>query len=152
MPAVETELPEMEEHGRSGVWSITSQQGEETTITGTFLGMGTSYRPEHKNHDPQGHAPQRVHCSTCRWTEIRLFLGGSGMFYVVNCGASDVPGERDLIKVMTVSTPFEVVENLTTVDRYTRLATLTFPARRALAQAATHDVRLRDAYIHSPVT
>jgi hypothetical protein len=142
----------MEERGRSGVWSITDQQGEKTVITGTFLGMGTSYRPEHRGHLEAESAPRGTHCSTCRWTEIRIFRDKTGEFYLVNCGASDVPGERDLIKVTAVSTPFEVVENLTTVDRSTRRTTLTFPARRALAQAATHDGRLRDAYIHSPVT
>lgn len=152
MPAVDTDLPGLEEHGRAGTWEITDQGGGKTLISGTFLGMGTSYRPEHKGHARGESAPRGTHCSTCRWTEIRLFRGESGLYYVVNCGASDVPGERDLIKAIPVSTAFEVVENLTSVDRHTRQATLTFPARRALAQAASHDAALRDAYINSPVT
>lgn len=152
MTTVETELPEMEDHGRTGAWSIKDQAGDSTTITGMFLGMGTSYRDTHKGHPREEFAPRGVHCSTCRWTEIRLFRGQSGTYYVVNCGASDIPSERDLIRVTPVSTAFEVVENLTSTDRHSRRAVLTFPARRALAQAASHDADLRDAYINSPVT
>lgn len=152
MPAVSTDLPDLEEHGRTGTWEFTDQGGDKTLISGIFLGMGTSWRPEHKGHGRAEFAPRGTHCSTCRWTEIRIFRGESGLFYVVNCGASDVPGERDLIKVTPVSTAFEVVENLTSTDRQTRRAQLTFPARRALAQAASHDSSLRDAYINSPVT
>lgn len=152
MAAVSTELPDLDEHGRTGTWEIKDQGGEVTLISGVFLGMGTSWRPEHKGHRSDVSAPRGTHCSTCRWTEIRIFRGESGLYYVVNCGASDVPGERDLIKVTPVSTAFEVVENLTSADRQTRRATLTFPARRVLAQAASHDADLRDAYINSPVT
>lgn len=148
----ETELPDLEDHGRRSSWTIQDQDGRQVRITGQFLGMGSSHRPEHKGHSRDSWAPQGVHCSTCRWTEVRLFRAEEGPFYIVNCGASDVPGERDLIRFTEVSAPFEVVENLTTVDRRTSLPTLTFPARRALAQAASHDPKLRDAYINSPVT
>lgn len=149
---VHTELPDLEEHGRTGSWEINDQEGVQTVITGRFLGMGSSYRPNHKGHPAGSSAPRGVHCSTCRWTELRLFQGDSGTFYIVNCGASDVPGERDLVRVTAVSAPFEVVENLTTIDRNTRQPMLTFPARRALAVAASHSRLLRDAYINSPVT
>lgn len=151
MTAVSTDLPDLEDHGQQGTWEITDQNGEATLIVGVFLGLGTSYRDTHKGHPGQEFAPRGVHCSTCRWTEIRLFKG-EALYYVVNCGASDVPGERDLIKVTPVSTAFELVENLTSLDRHSRRATLTFPARRALAQSAYHDADLRDAYINSPVT
>lgn len=152
MPTVSTDLPDLEEHGRHGAWEILAQDGATTMITGQFLGMGSSFRPQHKGHAPGESAPRGTHCSTCRWTELRIFLGGSGAFYVVNCGASDVPGERDLIKVTLVSTPFEVIEQLMTTDRTTHRSALTFPARRALAQAASHHGGLRDAYVNSPLT
>lgn len=148
----ETKLPDREAHGLRSSWTIQDQDGQKITITGQFLGMGSSYRPQHKGHRSDGWAPQGVHCSTCRWTEVRLFRADGGPFYIINCGASDVPGERDLIRWTEVSAPFEVVENLTTTDRRTQLPTLTFPARHALAQAASHDEHLRDAYINSPVT
>lgn len=149
---VDTELPDMEEHGRTGEWKFTDQEGETHAVSGMFLGLGSSYRDTHKGHPSTDWAPRGTHCSTCRWTEIRLFRSHSGAYCLVKCGASDVPGERDLIKVIRISTPFEVIENLTTTDRISRNPTLTFPARHALAQSASHDSSLRDAYINSPVT
>lgn len=149
----ETSLPDVEENGRSGEWAVTDQSGQAHVITGQFLGMGTSFRPVHKNHPTGLHAPKGVHCSTCRWTEIRIFRGYDGTLYIVRSGVSDVPGERDLVRVIRVSTPFELVENLTTTDRRApSVLTLPFAARHALAQAASHDGPLRDAYINSPVT
>lgn len=144
-------LPFPEDHGQEGTWVVTDQDGREVVIAGTFLGMGSSHRPHHKGHPATDTAPRGVHCSTCRWTEIRIFSDASE-FYIVNCGASDVDGERDLIKVTPVATAFELVETLTTRDRRTGQNMLPFPARRALAQAADHSPRLRDAYINSPVT
>jgi hypothetical protein len=146
------ELPVEDEAGTEGVWNIVDRDGRLSTIDGTFLGMGSSHRPEHKGHPEEQSAPQGVHCSTCRWTEIRIFQDTSGRFYVVNCGASDVPGERDLIRVTPVGTAFELAESLMTVDRRTRRRDLPMPARRALAQAASYSSGLRDAYINSPVT
>jgi len=147
-----TDLPLAEEHGRSATWLITDRDGTVHTIAGVFLGMGTSYRPEHKGHPDTDWAPVRTHCSTCRWTELRIFRGADRTFYVVNCGASDVPGERDLVHVAEVATPFELVEVLTAVDRSTQNVSLPMPARRALAIAASHDADARDAYVNSPVT
>lgn len=149
---VRDELPFADEHGESATWLIIDRDARPNRIAGTFLGMGSSHRPEHKGHPDSEHAPKGVHCSTCRWTEIRIFQGDDSQLYVVNCGASDVPGERDLIRVSSVPTAFELVESLTTVDRHTQRTTLPMPARRALAQAASHDRKVRDAYINSPVT
>lgn len=146
------ELPVEEEAGESGIWNILDRDGRLNTIDGSFLGMGSSHRPEHKGHPDEPCAPRGVHCSTCRWTEIRIFQDEHGRLYVVNCGVSDVPGERDLIRVTSVATPFELVESLTTVDRRTRQPSLPMPARRALAQSAAYSRSLRDAYINSPVT
>jgi hypothetical protein len=154
MPSPDTrnELPEADEHGDVARWVFPDRDGTVHTITGAFLGMGSSYRPEHKGHPDTGWAPQKVHCSTCRWTEVRLFRAEDRKLYVVNCGASDVPGERDFIQVSFVETPFELVESLTVVDRRTRQTVLPMPARRALAAATSHDREVRDAYINSPVT
>lgn len=145
-------LPEADEHGDTATWVFADRDGAVHTIKGAFLGMGSSFRPEHKGHPDTEWAPQRVHCSTCRWTEVRLFRAEDQRLFVVNCGASDVPGERDLVRVSFVETPFELVESLTTVDRRTRQTVLPMPARRALAAATSHDAHVRDAYINSPVT
>lgn len=152
MPTAETDLPDVDDHGQRGTWELTDQHGAKHLINGQFLGMGSSHRPDHKGHRPGETAPRGVHCSTCRWTEVRLFQSTDGTYFVVNCGASDVPGERDLIKVTPVRTPFEVVESLTALDHRSRRPSLTFPSRRALAQAASHSPALRDAYVNSPVT
>jgi hypothetical protein len=148
---VRDELPFPEEHGERAVWAIVDRDSRLHRIDGTFLGMGSSHRPEHKGHPGEPHAPRGTHCSTCRWTEIRLFETDHELF-VVNCGASDVPGERDLVRVTSVATAFELVESLTAIDRRTQQSVLPMPARRALAQAASHSPRVRDAYINSPVT
>lgn len=150
--AIRDELPFEDEHGESAVWDIKDRDGHLNRIEGTFLGMGSTNRPEHKGHPDTEFAPRGVHCSTCRWTEIRVFQGTDSRLYAVHCGASDVPGERDLIRVSSVSTPFELVESLVTTDRSTGRNMLPMPARRALAQAASHSPSLRDAYINSPVT
>lgn len=144
-------LPHPEEHGERDTWNVTDRDGALHELTGLFLGMGSTHRPEHKNHPGAPSAPPRVHCSTCRWTELRLFLLADQKIAVVRCGASDVPGERELISVERVETPFELVESLATRDRLTGQSSLPMPARRALAQAASHDATLRDAYINSPV-
>jgi hypothetical protein len=146
------ELPLEDEAGRSGIWNIVDRDGRLNTVDGMFLGMGSSHRPEHKGHPGEQYAPRGVHCSTCRWTEIRIFQDTSGRFCIVNCGASDVAGERDLVRVSSVATAFELAESLMTVDRRTRQKNLPMPARRALAQAASYNDALRDAYINSPVT
>lgn len=152
MSDVRNELPEADEHGDVATWVFADRDGDVHRIEGSFLGMGSSYRPEHKGHPATDWAPRGVHCSTCRWTELRLFRRADGTLAVVNCGASDVPDERDLVRVSSVDTPFELVESLTTTDRRTQKTVLPMPARRALAQAASHDAALRDAYINSPVT
>lgn len=145
-------LPESAEHGQRGTWIFKDRDSREQTITGCFLGIGSSFRPEHKNHPGAPYAPERVHCSTCRWTEVRLFRGDDGKLYVVNCGASEVPGERDLVRLAQVETAFELVETLVAKDRRTQQTVLPMPARRALAQASRHDAEVRDAYLNSPVT
>jgi hypothetical protein len=149
---VREELPIAEEHGDEAVWIILDRNGARHEIDGMFLGMGSSHRPYHKGHQGAEWAPPRVHCSTCRWTELRIFRSRDDRLYVVNCGASDVPGERDFITVTEVGAPFELVETLTVTDRGSDRPMLPMPARRALAQAASHDAGLRDAYINSPVT
>jgi hypothetical protein len=152
MSDIRHELPAPDEHGDMATWVFADRDGAVHTIDGVFLGMGSSFRPEHKGHPATEWAPRGVHCSTCRWTELRIFKTSDRELYVVNCGASDVPDERDLVRVSRVDTPFEMVESLTTQDRRTRMTVLPMPARRALAQAATHDPAIRDAYINSPVT
>jgi hypothetical protein len=149
---VREELPIAEENGDEAVWIITDRDGVRHEINGMFLGMGSTHRPYHKGHPDTAWAPRGVHCSTCRWTELRIFRGLDRRLFVIRCGASDVPGERDLVTVAEVEAPFELVESLAVLDRDSRMPSLPMPARRALSQAASHDAGIRDAYINSPVT
>ena len=62
-------LPPAEHSGTEGHWTITDQRGETADLHGTFLGMGSSHRPQHKHRGT--YAPPGTHCSTCRWTWSR---------------------------------------------------------------------------------
>lgn len=146
-----TPLPGRESVGKAGTWTITDQYGSQTTITGDLLGIGSSFRPHHQNHPGAEFAPPRTHCSTCRWTEIRIFAVDSeegnphpDPYLVVKRGASVIPGEKDLIEWEGLVTGEEVLEKLTTrrgTDTF-----LTAPASRAASQAASFDPGVRDAW------
>src|SRR5690242_4602090 len=66
-------LPGRETVGKPGTWTITNEYGESVTINGELLGFASTQRPRHMNHPGTPYAPPRTHCSTCRWTEIRIF-------------------------------------------------------------------------------
>ncbi len=153
MTSTRAYLPESDEAPSHNAWLIQPQEGPAVRIEGRFLGMGSTHRPEHKNHPADSFAAQGVHCSTCRWTEVRLFRAdGSGDFYVVSVGASEVPGERDLVRVTRCVTADEVIETLANYDRRLGRSVLAPHARRALARSAAYSDDLREAYRHSPVT
>ncbi|WP_030248242.1 hypothetical protein [Streptomyces sp. NRRL S-455] len=146
-----TPLPGLDSVGKSGTWTIADQHGQTITITGELLGLGSSYRPRHQNHPDTEFAPPRTHCSTCRWTEIRIFAvdseeGNPGPlpYLVVKRGASAIPGEKDFVEWEGLVTGDEVLEKLTT--RRGTDAFLTAPASRAASQAAAFDPGVRDAW------
>lgn len=146
-----TPLPGLESVGKPGTWTIQDQHGQSVTITGEMLGLGSSFRPRHQNHPDTEFAPPRTHCSTCRWTEIRIFAVDSEEgnpaplpYLVVKRGASAVPGEKDFIEWEGLITGDEVLEKLTT--RRGSQTSLTAPASRALSQAAAFDGGMRDAW------
>jgi hypothetical protein len=148
-----TQLPGEDDAGTEGVWTFTDQYNETFTVTGTFLGVGSSHRPRHKGHEAGTFIPRREHCSTCRWTEIRIFVeaGERTRYAVVNRGVSIVPGERELVTCERFTTGFSVVEGVTTRKTQrdgSQVVALTLPAARALAQAAAHDESIRDAYVN----
>lgn len=152
-PSTGRYLPEADEAPLRGVWTVVGQDRRSHRIQGRFLGLGTTHRPEHKGHTDKPFAPQGVHCSTCRWTEIRLFRDeAEDAFVIVSIGASEVPGEKDLIRVTRCVTADETVEGLAVFDRRLGRPVLAPHARRALARAATYSSALREAYRTSPVT
>jgi hypothetical protein len=144
-------LPGREAVGKPGTWKITNEYGESITVTGELLGLGSTYRPRHQNHPTTEYAPQRTHCSTCRWTEIRIFgtdpADGKalGQYLFLKRGASIVPEEKDFIEWEWLLTGHEVLEKLTT--RRGSDVFLTPTASRTLSQAAEYDAGVRDAWL-----
>lgn len=143
-------FPGRDEVGHAGTWKIADQYGDSVTIEGEFLGLGSSWRPRHQNHEGTEYAPPRTHCSTCRWTEIRIFgldpekTNALAEYLVVKRGASAVPDEQDFVEWEWLVTGDEVLEKLTT--RRGTDAFLTAPASRAASQAAEFDNGLRNAW------
>lgn len=147
-------LPDRASIGREGIWTITDQYGEETEVTGALLGLGSSFRPRHQNHPGTEFAPKGTYCSTCRWTEIRIFAADKnpeGNYLVVTRGASAVPGEKDFISFEYLVTGDEVMEKITTRKGRGSEPYLAMPAARAASQAATFDPEMRAARENSPV-
>lgn len=146
-----TPLPGLDAVGEAGKWTITDQFDNSVTFSGELLGLGSSFKPRHQNHPDTPFAPPRTHCSTCRWTEIRIFAVDSEEgrkralpYMVVKRGASVIPGETDFIEFERLVTGDEVLEKLTT--RRGSDAFLTAPASRAASQAAAFDPGVRDAW------
>lgn len=147
---ISTELPGPDRVGSLGLWAFTNRYDDATRVTGEFVGMGSSQRPRH-NHPADSPAKPGQHCSTCRWTEIRIFRStqptDTNQYLVLLRGASTVPGEVDLIEWEWLLTAHEVMAKLTTTRGSE--SWLTPPARRAAAQSAEFDGGMRDAYLSS---
>ncbi len=146
MKEVTAVLPGVDEVGSEGTWALVSQDGVQQIITGEFLGLGSSWRDQHKPNTPhtEGYAAKGDYCSHCRWTELRIF-GDDDAYWIVSRGASIVPGERDLISFDRALVGMEVVERLRT--RRDNREFFTHPASIALSQAAQFDAEIKDAYL-----
>lgn len=121
---------------------------------GAVLGAASSESKLHRGHDPRTHAPRGVKCSACRWLEVTVFATSHG--YVVHTvGVSEVPGESDYDRVTATESAFEVVELLTVRRPGTngRPGETFVPPQyaRALAQAASLDDGIREAYVNRAV-
>lgn len=127
-------------------------------FAGVLLAYGSSESNDHRDHPTTDYAPKGVKCSACRWLEVELYRKfpdpanfddtRTSIYVVVTRGPSMVPGERDYEKITFTESEYEVVEVLTV--RKTRGTQSTFlPPQhaRALAQAAAHDEKLREAYL-----
>lgn len=131
---------------------------------GAIIGSATSERDDHRGHPGTEYAPRNVKCSACRWLEVTIYLRRNGdpstndaptYDYVIHTlGASDVPGEIDFVRLWETSSAFEVVELLTVRRNRAPGNTETFiPVQhaRALAQAASIDDEIREAYVNRAV-
>jgi len=147
-------LPGPDTVGNYGRWLLpASGGGDPVPLDGQFIGMASSRRDSHNRRipHPDGFAPpnSRGQCSTCRWTEIRVFRDADG-YLIHRSGMTIVPGESPRHPVVRVRTAYEVVESLT--SRVAGGAHLTRTPAMALAQCAAYDVPLRDAYENRAVS
>lgn len=146
---------------------------------GRFLGLGTSFTESHSANasHPGGFVARGIRCNACRWFETRIFrelvlpdgvddldalvdstfterdvrLGAYVMHFA---GLSVVDGEVPLCRVETTSSPFTVIEAMTTrrVTSGGPEAFIAKPAAHALAEAAANDRQLADAYVNRAVS
>jgi hypothetical protein len=135
------------------------------TINGQFLGMGTTYRPRHNQHvNEYANTVDGEKCNACRWFELRLFYDDNDRRYVLHfAGRSVVPTEEQRFKTEFAYSAMEIIDILSsqprgrnvrnedgTVSKQTvspDVASLTYPAIRALAQACGFDDDIKEAYI-----
>lgn len=134
------DLPNKEDVGTRGSWELRSDSRNPLKVVGRFIGWSTSHSSRH-THD-------WAWCSACRWSDFRIFVPDSGGYVIHYTGISDKPGETTRLRYEEAVTAHEVVEILTTRrsrgDR--REVFLSAPAARLLAQAASLDEAVRDAF------
>ena len=145
--------PAGDQAGAHGDWTFVDLSGRYTKLTGTFLGAGTSYKPDHMYHKGQPYADKKQRCSRCRWIEVRLFSEtATDRYLLVTRGASAVPGETERVTCTLVHGPFQAVEAATTRrEEPGGEPFLIRPAAMALAQAAQHDKAVKEAYVNRAV-
>lgn len=151
------EQPQVYDHIMPG------RDDEVIRLRGRLLGFATSQRTSH-DHDvdydsrgqPLSFAAPGQRCSACRWFEVRIFAAESELtdadaevdrkarYLVLTAGKSIVPGEVEMRRGVWTDSPREVIEILT--QRRDGKAFLPTPSARVLAQAATWDEDMRDAY------
>lgn len=144
MTSTREELPSSDEGGTAGTWIFTDRNDDVWKIEGTFLGVGSSYRPTHKGHEGTPYVPRGGHCSTCRWMEIRIFRTDT-RYFVVYTGKSIAPGEVSVITVEEAVNGMQVYERLL-ITKNGRTS-LTFPSRMALTAAMEWDDDIYDTYV-----
>lgn len=101
------------------------------TVTAWHLASASSHRPGKQ-----------------RWIDIDIYQTEDNEYVVHTVGQSIIPGEVPKARVRRTYSAFEVIEFLTVTDRKVGDTYIPRDASRALAQAASFDDELRDAYIN----
>ena len=148
-----TDLPDVEDVGTEGTWQLPGQIDRDagdprmTEVRGRFIGMASSQREDHNRHTfhSDNYVSKGERCSACRWSVFRVFREDAGGYTIHHTGMSIVPGETTRYRNERVRTAYQVVESMTTRrrDAAPRLSAI---AAMVLAECATHDVPMRDAY------
>jgi hypothetical protein len=149
--------PSLSRVGSIADWKLPLEHGtgrcEE--FRGQFLGLGSSHRDTHINHEGHRFAPKGTPCSGCRWFESRIFVvresDVNDRFLLYTVGQSIVDDEEPRYRAEWAVSPYEVIDLLTTFRPSDqpggqRQQSLSYAARRALAQAANFNNKMRDAY------
>jgi hypothetical protein len=142
--------------GESGSGGSTGKSASSILVfRGALIGVSVVDKPGHVCGFPDRYASKSERCVSCRWFETRLFRVSAadssalgGVRYVLHhVGRSIVPGEIDLTRHETARGGHEVVE-MYTLRRPNERPFITKPGARVLAQAASLDGSIEDAYIN----
>jgi len=140
------------------LWTIDVEDDGKSMITtmvvrARLLGFSASHVPRHKDHEGEW-APRRFQCPACRWIDVALYevhkddpyrRTNPGARYIAHTvGRSDIPGERDFIRVMPATNATMAIEALNTPQHGS--VHLTVPARTALSQASGYDEQIAKAF------
>lgn len=147
-------LPETGDLGAFGTWTLPLDNDETEIFEGYFLGVSSSRRPNHENHDGSEYGTagtwtgDQQRCGACRWFEPRIFIQAGDdhpLFGLHKRGVSIVPGERDRSSFERAGSAMELIQLLTVTKN--GKAVLTIPGRRVLAQASGYDDEIKRAYM-----
>lgn len=108
--AAEPLYPDDHDLGRLHEWRLPRQDSpEHLTVEAQFIGLGTSQEDMHSHSGPVLTDDRR--CLACRWFEARMFLTkDEGQRYLLyKVGASNIPGEIDMIRYRYVKDAYEAV-------------------------------------------
>lgn len=177
-------LPDAEEAGTVRRWYLPlTPDGQRTddleyhVTYARFLGVGTSFTATHTRHDGP-YVSRGVRCNACRWFEARIFrelvlpddvgdlseLAARGLSerdvragpYVLHfVGMSIVRGEVPFCRVEVTTSPYTVIEAMTTRRTTAERGPEAFiakPAAHALSEAAGNDRELAQAYVDRAVS
>jgi hypothetical protein len=149
----------------SQVYTLLDRDETPLVIRGELLGFTSSRRDEHTHAGP--HVTGGDRCAACRWLEVRIFAvdaervpredGGDDVtswsevdaraeYLVLTYGMTTVPGEIVRRRAAWTDSEFEVVTFLT--QRRDGQSFIPLTSERALAQAASFDDRIRDAFVN----
>lgn len=155
----EVELPDPRDVGVTATWVLGVGDGRPGSsaaveVPGRFIGFASSRRDWH-THDGQ-FARGGERCAACRWFEPRIFRldddARPPTYVLYTAGRSVVPDETTLARVTIVHGSLELIEALTTRHAATGTVSLTNPAARVLAQAASYDPDILEAYQNRAVS
>jgi hypothetical protein len=123
-------------------WTVHGFDGS-LEFEGSLLAAASSRRQNHSSHNEE-FAPPGLRCSACRWFEVRIFRTCDDEYVVEMTGQTLVPRETVRHRAEITRSPRWVVEMLTQSENNRRFIPMV--SKRVLAEAATRDTSLEDAY------